>query len=721
MTIEITVKTTKNEMFTYEVPNDILVNELKARVKQSTAIPEDRQRLIYRGHVLKNECPIHDYKIEHGHTIHMVAKPPDYEELQSRVQESTQAANSSTASTRPASLGSSLSSFLALSALMDSSVNGSTAPATVNRPEEPRAPNHSLEALRQCLLTMNTLLISNQVTQETGNIMSLHKYYIGQWLDVKDTINQWLEATVLDINEAERKIYIQYNGWPVRWNEWLPFDSPRIALFRTKTANSTTSSACPEPAHVLATAPITGRDDVRVIFPELLSMMRQLEPLLLAANNISSQSLEESPQGYDFTPSVQTLPNSAHSYPWPHRAPPSSNSNNEDETNHPSQYQLALVNAATQLTPLFDRFGRVLIDFSNHLKSFVDANSPPSPQNPLPSGGLQSLRPPSPPVNYSAPVNFPRQNNNGLLGNIFGQGDSHVDIHVHAILTPFSRSSLDRESEVPHPSEIFGNRPVRSRSPQSMSNSRSLHREDTIANMLPTQESETRTDEEASSQNDSRILRSSSRNNSRNRETKAHNTRSRVREQQRNQTFRREYQVDEQDDVSDNDEQEYTTRQREVKKRNLVDASASAQNKFPVHSSAHPLHENSSGSLRQQETSRINSSLTPEQQRRFAEFDQSIQSSFSSQMLEQRIRSLEESSESDRDRHANIHNSMDVSTGEPLMERQNHEAAGSSNRRQSNHNNSDNNMSQEASRQRSNNASSFMDRVRRSFSFGNNK
>lgn len=38
-------------------------------------------------------------------------------------------------------------------------------------------------------------------------------FYTGQWMDVKDTVNQWLEATVMRVDNVERKVYVHYNGW----------------------------------------------------------------------------------------------------------------------------------------------------------------------------------------------------------------------------------------------------------------------------------------------------------------------------------------------------------------------------------------------------------------------------------------------------------------------------------------------------------------------------
>lgn len=61
---------------------------------------------------------------------------------------------------------------------------------------------------------------------------------IGQWVDVKDSVNQWLEAQVIKVNESEMKVFVHYNGWSSRWDEWIDMKSDRIALFRTHTVQS---------------------------------------------------------------------------------------------------------------------------------------------------------------------------------------------------------------------------------------------------------------------------------------------------------------------------------------------------------------------------------------------------------------------------------------------------------------------------------------------------
>lgn len=39
-----------------------------------------------------------------------------------------------------------------------------------------------------------------------------------------------LEAQVTKV--IDNKVYVHYNGWGSRWDEWIDMNSPRIAIFR---------------------------------------------------------------------------------------------------------------------------------------------------------------------------------------------------------------------------------------------------------------------------------------------------------------------------------------------------------------------------------------------------------------------------------------------------------------------------------------------------------
>jgi hypothetical protein len=64
----------------------------------------------------------------------------------------------------------------------------------------------------------------------------------GQWVDVKDTIDKWLEAQVVEISEDKKKVKIHYNHWGNRWDEWLDINSPRIMPFRYHTRQNSLSN-----------------------------------------------------------------------------------------------------------------------------------------------------------------------------------------------------------------------------------------------------------------------------------------------------------------------------------------------------------------------------------------------------------------------------------------------------------------------------------------------
>jgi hypothetical protein len=181
--------------------------------------------------VLQDQSVINDYKIEDGHTIHMVARPPDYDELRHQISQREQEQQNST-STATTSARDSLQSLFALSSLLgggggntDQSANSNLARSGDRT--EPEI-STSLEPIRQSLLTIHTLLSTMNTTAGTAastrttaertdapemSISNPRKYFVGQWLDVKDTVNQWLEATIMQVDLEQSRIFVHYNGW----------------------------------------------------------------------------------------------------------------------------------------------------------------------------------------------------------------------------------------------------------------------------------------------------------------------------------------------------------------------------------------------------------------------------------------------------------------------------------------------------------------------------
>ena len=77
--------------------------------------------------------------------------------------------------------------------------------------------------------------------EEKINCFNLNKRILakGQWVDVKDTVEQWLEAQVIEVSEDNKMVKIHYNHWSTRWDEWIQTNSPRIMPFRYHTRQST--------------------------------------------------------------------------------------------------------------------------------------------------------------------------------------------------------------------------------------------------------------------------------------------------------------------------------------------------------------------------------------------------------------------------------------------------------------------------------------------------
>jgi hypothetical protein len=86
----------------------------------------------------------------------MVARPADYQDLRNRAEASSASASRPSTTSRGGSQSAreSLQSLLALSALLDPTQQGSRDSTSEARPEF----NHSLEGVRQSLLTMHTLM-----------------------------------------------------------------------------------------------------------------------------------------------------------------------------------------------------------------------------------------------------------------------------------------------------------------------------------------------------------------------------------------------------------------------------------------------------------------------------------------------------------------------------------------------------------------------------------
>lgn len=70
--INFTVKTSKDEKYTLSLPPSTSISDLKSKLHELSQIEAGLQRLIYSGRVMKDEETLAFYKVQSGHTIHLV-------------------------------------------------------------------------------------------------------------------------------------------------------------------------------------------------------------------------------------------------------------------------------------------------------------------------------------------------------------------------------------------------------------------------------------------------------------------------------------------------------------------------------------------------------------------------------------------------------------------------------------------------------------------------
>ncbi len=201
--------------------------------------------------------------------------------------------------------------------------------AQIRNVEFPR--NQFVEAFRQNTNQINSLVRCMVPAKEkyyAGRIHAFNftklQHQIGDWIDVKDAMGNWLEAQITDL--TPEKVYVHYNGWGSAWDEWISLDSPRLAIFRSHSVESPDSGLhCMNP-HIAPDGTFTGLAPPKETFDEILKK---------------------------FVGSTETVAGMLKTF---------LNEPNEDETEKKNSRKFM----GAQLAPLLDRVGRIMQDLSKH-------------------------------------------------------------------------------------------------------------------------------------------------------------------------------------------------------------------------------------------------------------------------------------------------------------------------------------------------------------------
>ncbi len=242
---------------------------------------------------------------------------------------------------------------------------------------------------------MEVVAEESPASLESSSVAPRRHFFVGQWLDVKDTVNQWLEATVMDIRYPEdgdgpSELLIHYNGWPEQWDEWIPCNSVRLAPFCTRTtwdihrANTFSNSGGPNGGtgqHLSPTtyyerddnAPTTGSDDIRVLLPQVARLVSEVLPAMQTVVGSFEQGIvrRTSDDAGDSTGEVRGGRRlRQRQLSW-------QQNQFQDENVDPHRSELPQETGmlAQDLAPLLDRLGRILSDVAPALANLGRSSS----------------------------------------------------------------------------------------------------------------------------------------------------------------------------------------------------------------------------------------------------------------------------------------------------------------------------------------------------------
>ena len=275
--ITIKIKTLNSTTFPININKRAKISELKAAIFQKVRIHSNNQKLIFQGKVLENSKSLSDYKIEQYDVIHLVETDnPQYQEPPSSNSNSSlgeygrlinsifpsfddiignlRGYNNNNNTNNRNNNNNQLNSNNninnngnSINIINDNNNNNNNDTEgifdsfkhllkyrTYNYTRAGEVINQNIDNLYNMYNNLIELNIDN--SKNLKKLYSLNyntKFKVGQWIDIKDRFDNWIEGQITGI--VDRKIKVQYLGMAPNMNEWINVESDRIALFRTYT------------------------------------------------------------------------------------------------------------------------------------------------------------------------------------------------------------------------------------------------------------------------------------------------------------------------------------------------------------------------------------------------------------------------------------------------------------------------------------------------------
>ena len=360
--ITVKIKTLNSTTYPIEVFKDNTIQEFKVAIFHKIRIHSMNQRLIYQGKVLKDITTLRENKIEDGDVIHLVET--DNRNYQNPPNQNENNRNNNNNNNEYNRLMSSL--FPNFGEFLENRNNNNNNNSNNNRNNNINT-DGIYDSFKHFLINnkYNFTQSAEVLTQNINNLFNMidnspeitlkncdkltyliddkcQKFKIGQWIDIKDANDNWIEGQIISIQD--NKVNVHYLGLSRNMNEWINIKSDRLAIFRTYTSQDITSkylSCYPNKKEEfndninnnLSSIYYTSTKKFDPINNELIMFIDILKEKIIKIMNINAKF----------------------------------KLNNFDDRNEYFNHERYENLLKMQLYPLFDRFGRVLIDISNYL------------------------------------------------------------------------------------------------------------------------------------------------------------------------------------------------------------------------------------------------------------------------------------------------------------------------------------------------------------------